>query len=117
MGKYFKCFTDKNPISYKLGEEMVFTVYAREDGENIVCEKLKWELNGDDGGNVKGEATISENNPLVVKYTLKRAGFVHLNCVALSADGEENKDFEPLDSSAGADVLKLSYSDTLPDDF
>lgn len=117
MGKYFKCFTDKNPISYKLGDEMVFTVYAREDGKNIVCEKLKWELNGDDGGNVKGEATISENNPLVVKYTLKRAGFVHLNCVALSADGEENKDFEPLDSSAGADVLKLSYSDTLPDDF
>lgn len=117
MGKYFKCFTDKNPVSYKLGEEITFTVFAREDGENITCENVKWEMQGDDGDIVKGFASITENEPLTVKYTLKRAGFVHLNCVAMGENGEEIKDFEPLDSSAGVNVLELSYSDTLPEDF
>lgn len=117
MGKYFKCFTDKNPVSYKLGEEITFTVFAREDGKNITCENVKWEMQGDDGGIVKGFASITESKPLTVKYTLKRAGFVHLNCVAMGENGEEIKDFEPLDSSAGVNVLELAYSDTLPEDF
>ncbi|MBO5211108.1 MAG: acetylxylan esterase [Clostridia bacterium] len=117
MAKYFKCFTDKNPVSYKLGEEIVFTVFAREDGENIKCEKVGWELSGDDGDRIKGFADITEDKPLIVKYTLKRAGFVHLNCVAL--DGNDNKieDFEPLDASAGVDVTQITYSDTVPEDF
>ena len=117
MTKYFKCFTDKNPVSYKLGEEIIFTVFAREDGKNINCESLKWELRADDGGSMKGTATITEQNPLVVKYTLKRAGFVHLNCEAVLENGEKDESFEPLDSSAGANVLDLTYSDNLPEDF
>ena len=95
MAKYFKCFTDKNPVSYKLGEEIAFTVFAREDGENIKCEKVEWEMQGDDGGNIKGIADIAEDKPLTVKYTLKRAGFVHLNCVALDQNGEKIEDFDP----------------------
>lgn len=117
MSKYFKCFTDKNPVSYKLGEEIIFTVFAREDGKNINCEKVEWEMRGDDGGNIKGAAVITEDSPLIVKYTLKRAGFVHLNCVAMDENGEKTEDFEPLDSSAGVNVLELKYSDTLPQDF
>lgn len=117
MGKYFKCFTDKNPVSYTLGEEIVFTVFAREDGKNIKCEKVEWEMQGDDGGNIKGTADITEEKPLTVKYTLKRAGFVHLNCVAIAQNGEKIEDFEPLDSSAGVNVRELTYSDTVPEDF
>lgn len=117
MGKYFKCFTDKNPVSYKLGEEITFTIFAREDGKNIACEKLKWEMRADDGGTVGGTATITEESPMVVKYTLKRAGFVHLNCVALDQNDEKIEDFDPLDASAGVDVLELTYSDTVPEDF
>lgn len=117
MGKYFKCFTDKNPVSYTLGEEITFTIFAREDGKNIKCEKVEWEMLGDDGGNIKGTATITEENPMVVKYTLKRAGFVHLNCVALDETGEKIENFDSLDASAGVNVLELTYSDTVPEDF
>lgn len=117
MAKYFKCFTDKNPLSYSLGEEIAFTVFAREDGKNINCDLVEWTLEGDDGEKIKGIATITESEPLTVTYSLKRAGFVHLNCVALEKNGEKTVDFEPLDASAGADVLNLRYSDTLPEDF
>ncbi len=117
MTKYFKCFTDKNPVSYKLGEEIVFTVFAREDGKNIKCEKVEWVLHGDDGDKINGVADITEEKPLTVKYTLKRAGFVHLNCVAKDQNGDEIDGFEPLDSSAGVDVTKITYSDTVPEDF
>lgn len=117
MGKYFKVFTDKNPITYAVGEEIAFTVFAREDGENIDCGDVKWVLQGDDGNKISGNATIDKTTPLTVTYTLKRAGFVHLNVIALRSNGEKNEEFEPLDSSAGADVSKITYSDTLPYDF
>lgn len=117
MVKYFKCFTDKNPVSYTLGEEIVFTVFARQDGKNINCERVKWKIFGDDGVNMDGIADITEEKPLTVKHTLKRAGFVRLNCVAIDQDGNEIEGFDPLDASAGANVLDLTYSDTVPEDF
>ena len=117
MSKYFKCFTNKNPLDYACGEEIVFTVYAREDGENIDCTNVKWEMQGDDGDIINGIASITKENPLVVKYSLKRAGFVHLNCKALDENGKEVENFDPLDSSVGADVSQLKYSDTVPEDF
>ncbi|MBE6727167.1 MAG: hypothetical protein E7562_00800 [Ruminococcaceae bacterium] len=117
MAKYFKCFTNKNPLSYTCGEEIIFTVFAREDGKNIDCKNVKWEMQGDDGKKINGKAKITAEKPLTLKYYLERAGFVHLNCIALDGDGKEIEGFDPLDSSAGADVLTLSYSDCLPDDF
>ena len=117
MAKYFKCFTDKNPVYYSLGDEMVFTVFAREDSKDIQCERVNWELWADDGGNLKGTANITAENPLVVRYTLKRAGFVHLICYATDENGEKISGFDQLDASAGVDVIKLTYSDTLPSDF
>lgn len=117
MAKYFKCFTDKNPVSYTLGEEIIFTVFAREDGKNITCDNLEWEIWGDDGDGQKGTAKITEDTPLTVKYTLKRAGFVHLICRAMDENGKEIEGFDPLDASAGVSVLELKYSDILPEDF
>ena len=117
MAKYFKCFTDKNPISYSLGDEIVFTIFAREDGKDIKCEKVVWEIQADDGGNIKGTTKITEESPLIVKYTLKRAGFAHLICKALDENDKEIEGFDPLDASAGVNVLDLVYSDTVPADF
>lgn len=117
MAKYFKCITDKNPVSYKLGDEIKFTVFAREDGENIDWKNVEWRMEGDDGQYFEGKAQIGENSPLELSYTLKRAGFVHLVCVAQNENGEKAEGFDQLDASAGVDVLSLSYSDTLPEDF
>ena len=117
MIKYFKCFTNKNPICYSVGEEIVFTVFAREDGKNIECKKLKWSLEGDDGQKISGEAAISTDKPLELKYTLQKAGFVHLKCIAVNEDGEAVEGFDQLNSSAGANVFELEYSDNIPEDF
>lgn len=117
MGKYFKVFTNKNPLTYAVGEEIIFTVFAREDGKNIDCGGVRWSLDGDDGSSLSGKAVINKNNPLTVSYTLKRAGFVHLYVTAVDEKDEVNKDFEPLDSSAGANICDIEYSDSLPDDF
>ena len=117
MAKYFKCITDKNPVSYKLGEEIIFTVSAKEDGKNISCNNVEWEIWGDDGEGQKATAKITEDSFLVVKYTLKRAGFVHLICKAMDENGERIEGFDALDASAGVNVLDLEYSDILPTDF
>lgn len=117
MSKYFKCVTNKNPVLYKCGEKVLFTVFAKEDGKSISCKRVRWKVEGDDGGVLSGETAITPDTPLTVECSLKRAGFAHLNCVALDERGEADKEFDLLDASAGADVLKLGYCDTLPDDF
>lgn len=117
MAKYFKCSTNKNPIWYTVGEEIEFTVFAKEDDDFISCEKVSWQLEGDDGAELKGETEITPESPLVLKYTLNRAGFVHLKCIALDEKGEKQEGFDQLDASAGANVLDIKYSDTVPEDF
>lgn len=117
MAKYFKCLTNKNPIVYTVGEEIEFTVFAREDGNDITCENVKWILEGDDGQKFDGQATITPESPLTLKYTLKRAGFVHLKCNAVDEKGEKIEGFDQLDSSVGANVFDITCSDTLPEDF
>jgi cephalosporin-C deacetylase-like acetyl esterase len=117
MAKYFKCLTNKEPVLYTVGEEIEFTVFAKEDDENISCENLEWKLRGDDGQSFSGVAQITPENPLKLTYTLKRAGFVHLHCVAKDSKGEKLEGFDELNSSAGADVKTLKYSNSLPEDF
>lgn len=117
MAKYFKCITNKNPTAYSVGEEIIFSVWAKEAGEKITCGAVKWSLAGDDGETLCGEGAITPDSPLTLSYTLQRAGFVHLICTAVDKNGEKLEGFDPLEASAGADILSLTYSDTLPEDF
>ena len=117
MSKYFKCFTNKNAIWYSVGEEIIFNVYAIEDGNNVECKRAKWSLEGDDGQRYSGEASIGIDKPLEVKYILNKAGFVHLICTAIDDNGEAIEGFDQLNSSVGANVLDLEYSDSIPEDF
>ena len=117
MARYFKCLTDKNPVSYVCGQEITFTVFAREDGKNIDCERLFWQMETDDGFKNSGMAAIGKDTPLTVKVRLQRPGFAHLQCEAQHNNGEAQENFDRLDASAGADVDQIVYSDTLPEDF
>ncbi len=98
--------TDKDPISYRAGEEMVFTLKAQGGS------KVRWERTGDDGKAEKGEASAAA--PVVVRTSLDRPGFVRV--VALLLD-ESGKTLARFDGGAGAAVDDIRPDIPPPADF
>ncbi len=116
MDKYFKCKLNKSALSYSCGETICFEIYAKDHYNNVHCQYIHWELQGDDGKVSKGIGSCESSKPLVIKTTLGRPGFVHLICKAYTKDGVLDSSFEVLDAGAAAEVEKIDYSDTIPQD-
>ena len=82
--------TDKErAIDYKPGETMTFTL--RVQGAKSVPEGeyfIDWERTGDDGKVEKGRVPVSLEDPLVVKTSIDRPGFVRLKAFVVDKDGK-----------------------------
>lgn len=117
MSKYFKCTTNKNPLSYSCGEKIIFNVVAKDNCIDTPCEYIYWKLMGDDGKVKEGLSSFKPGAPLVLETTLDRPGFVHLTCTSFNDSGNPDNVFDTLDASAGAEVEKIEYQDTVPEDF
>ena len=76
---WMKGTTDKNPLLYKSGEEMVFTVEPQGIKGDIPEGKyfLKWERTGDDGISEKGSEPFT-GKPFVYRTSIAKPGFVRL---------------------------------------
>ncbi len=117
MSKYFKCLTDKNPLTYCCDEKIVFTVFAKDNCVDTSCQYVYWSLKGDDGQAEEGIGSSKPGSPLVIEALLKKPGFVYLTCKSLNDTGNPDNVFDTLETSAGADVEKIKYLDTIPEDF
>lgn len=117
MSKYFKCETNKDALSYAVGERIVFTIAAKNNMVDIPCAYIHWKLAGDDGKQTEGLGACKPGQPLVLETSLDKPGFVHLTCTAYSSSGVIDNSFDVLDAGAGADVEQIAYCDTMPDDF
>ncbi|MDR0931516.1 MAG: acetylxylan esterase [Victivallales bacterium] len=117
--------TDRNPVSYMPGETMTFTVSADLNGQNPTEEYyIKWERTGDDGKKDSGKVKLS-SEPLVIKTSIDKPGFVRI--IALLTDkagktfksrnlwgGENDLSFE---GGAGVQPEKLTAGAEEPADF
>ncbi|MBE6398445.1 MAG: hypothetical protein E7046_15715, partial [Lentisphaerae bacterium] len=86
---WIKCTTNKNPLEYKPGEEMVFTL-APQGIEGSVPEGeyfLDWKRTDDFGGIDKGKIPFT-GKPFVYKTKLDKAGFVRLEAYVVGKDGK-----------------------------
>ena len=85
---WIKCTTNKNPLEYKPGEEMVFTL-APQGVEGEVPEGeyfLEWKRSDDFGGVDKGREPFT-GKPFVYKTKLDKAGFVRLEAYVVGKNG------------------------------
>ena len=117
MSQYFKCNTNKPPLTYKCGETITFTVTAKNNCCDMPCRYVRWTLEGDDGKKSSGLGTIDIAKPLILETTLDRPGYVHLVCQAFDCDNNLVGCIDSLDAGAGAEIEKLAYCDTVPEDF
>lgn len=109
--KYFLLKTDKDALSYKCGETMRLTITAKANPIVETSTYLRWELRADDGTSSAGYDRVSPGNPLVLETKISRPGFVHLFCVALTAELSEDPSFEKFNGGCGAEIEKLAYLD------
>lgn len=109
--------TDKNPLSYQPGEEMVFSIQLLDDGVPSAGKTVRWTRTGDDGKTETGEAVSEAVEPLVLRTSLDVPGFVRIQVSALDESGNpipgEQHEFN---GGAGVEIDKLA-SFAEPEDF
>jgi len=118
----FTGYSNKNPLLYSCGEEMRFYVTLVDTARNdapVKGRRLVWTRTGDDGVTEKGEAASDE--PLLVKTSIAKPGFVRVTVKVLDAAGKPVRDVERKrevmwDGGAGADVNRIPAV-PLPADF
>lgn len=115
--KYFSCETNKPPMEYDVGEEMIFTLSLRCDGEAITSPGFYYELEFDGGkekehGNITADGTSFE-----IKTSLDTPGFVKLYVAATSNKTVEFRGISPFNGGAGAATHLLTQAIPEPEDF
>ena len=131
-GPWIKGVTDKCPLDYKVGETMVFTL-TLEQAESLPDGlEVEWTRTGDDGKTESGKVPAKAGQPLVVKTSLDRPGFVRIYALVRKADGSvwmpdgrvAKKDRAGgysgsvfFDGGAGVDVAAIQQGVAEPADF
>ncbi len=113
----FSAETDKDPLSYRVGEEMTFTftvVDRAAKNAPVKGRRVAWTRTGDDGLAEVGEALSDPT--VVVRTKIDRPGFVRLQAHVVDADGKVVPGSGSVDGSAGADVMRIPAK-LPPDDF
>jgi len=80
---WIRGITDRNPVSYGIGDEMTFTL-TLENGDGKGRE-IVWRRTGDDGRVEEGRAPATA--PVVVKTSLDRSGFVRVYAELVAPGG------------------------------
>lgn len=106
---YLSGKSDKNPLLYRCGEEMIFTVSLLEDGQPLPGRQLSWEIKGDDGATQSGKA--NSDSPLALRATASKPGFVRVTVSLLDDAGNVQKNGAgrsiKFDGGAGAEVSAI----------
>ncbi len=80
--------TDKDPLSYQPGEEMVFSIQVLEKGKAVSGVKFNWTRTGDDGQQINGSAISDAKKPVQIKTKIIVPGFVYIFAKAVDANGK-----------------------------
>ena len=126
--------TDKtNPVDYKCGEPIVFTLYSENIATDAIPEgtQIKWMRKGDDGKYEEGFAPFKAGATLCVTTKMDIAGFIRLEATVKDAQGktvlrDKNAPGSPawaptkevfFDGGAGIDVANIAQEVAEPADF
>lgn len=89
---YFKVYTDKDAISYNVGETVKFTIKLFGDGELISAPYFQYEIVGDqDKNDVKKDFVPGNDGSIEVEYKTFEPGFIKVNCFACDENKERIK--------------------------
>ncbi len=114
---YVSGYTDKNPLKYKVNENITFRLRVCRDNEIINIPYLLYTLEGDDGKKKSGYAKSLNDGSFVIQTSLSENGFTHLVAKACDENKSIIENITPFEGGAGADVDKIERSTDIPDDY
>lgn len=109
--------TDKNPISYQVGETMTFTIRLDADGKTASCRKFKYTLNADDGRTAEEAYVDGKTGVFTLTTKLNVPGFVHLQVTVCDKDGKKLDGVGQFDGGAAAGISEIRKKKAEPSDF
>lgn len=119
--KYFLGTTNKNPLKYKCGEEIIFTVrsYELADGEKrpFACPMFRYTIKRDNCKTIIDELVSGKDGTLTVSSSMDTPGFCYIEVHMCDEYGEPMNDCESFSGSAGAQVEEIQQALADPDDF
>ncbi len=99
------------------GEEMTFTLNVDFQGQKPTSDYfVNWSRTGDDGKKASGKAKVVEGQPIVIKTSLDRPGFVRIYATLVDRNGRNVMKRDPkrgnsspvfFDGGAGVEIDKL----------
>ena len=114
--KYFIGTSDKDAVSYSVGENVKFTVKLYAGDRAAYCSKFKWTLKADDGTASQGYVDGSEG-VMELNTTITKAGFIHLKVEACDNNNTPIPGVEIFDGGAGAGISQITKTKAEPSDF
>ncbi len=114
---YFDCETDKNPISYKAGEEMIFRLCVKTGDTLVPVPFISVKCAGDDGAASESIVACEDDGYFCVKTCCNTDGFVRVIAKALDENKQLIEGIDVFEGGAGADVDKIRLCTDTPDDY
>lgn len=114
--KHFLCETNKNPLDYEVGEEMIFSLELYGDSERAGCPLIYWYIAGDDGKINEG-VDKTGTGQITLKSTCDRPGAVRVMVKACGTDGKPIDGVDIFEGGAIAGFEDLELAPENPDDF
>lgn len=105
--KLFVGNTDKDAISYQIGEDIKFTVRLNADGKIASCAKFKYVLKADDGRTPEEAYVDGKTGVFKLTTKLNVPGFVSLQVTACNKDGNPIEGVEQFNGGAGVAVSDI----------
>ena len=114
--KYITGTTEKDAVSYRVGEEIVFNLELKADNKLAGCDLFMWTVTADDGTSSSG-ASDGRSGKLTVKTKISKPGFVYLQVKACDSSGKPISGVQMYNGGAGANIEQIEKVKSEPADF
>lgn len=114
--KYFIGSTEKDALSYTVGEKIIFQLTLTDEGTPITAPAYKYECWGEDGSHDSG-LIVGESEHFTYTTSLSTPGYVHLYVQAADENGTPIPGYDAFEGGAAVDFATLTKIGGEPADY
>lgn len=115
--KYFVGTTLKDPLSYAVGEQMVFKIRVKYMDGYLDIPYIRYTLVSDDGQHAEGYIAKADDGWFYVEASISQSGFVYIQAKACDENKELIEGISVYNGSAGADIRNIFRATKTPADY
>ncbi len=118
--KYFLCTTNKDPLKYLPGEEMIFDFEIFDDTNGKTptsCPKFKYEIKTDYNSSPEQGFADGSTGKLRLKASIDKPGFCYIRVWMCDDTGNKLPDTEEITAAAGVYPEQITQAVPDPEDF